>query len=140
MSEPAFEPTSEPTTDQKPTPPELLAQALEHLTSDERQQVTAWFLTRSTAATAFYGRRSHQELLHTLVPGPETFRELYGRSGAGTRGQQIVPVRLPADLHSRLRLWCAEHGFSMATVVRGLVARFLDSQAPVVEPDQPSVP
>ena len=41
-----------------------------------------------------------------------------------------VPVRLPADLHTRLREWSAEHGFSMATVVRGLVSRFLESQEP----------
>jgi hypothetical protein len=123
----------------QPSPPELLARAMEHLSSEERQQVTAWFLARSTAATAPHGRRSHQELLHNLVAGPETFRELYGR-GAGTRGQQIVPVRLPAELHSRLRLWCGEHGFSMATVVRGLLARFLDGQAPVAEAEPPVVP
>jgi hypothetical protein len=127
MTEPEAAPT--------PTPPELLARAMEHLSSEERQQVTAWFLARSTSATALYGRRTHQELLQTLVPGPEAFRELYGRGSTANRGQQVVPVRLPADLHARLRLWCTEHGFSMATVVRGLVARFLDSQAPITEPD-----
>ena len=131
MSEPTPEAAAAPT---RPTAPELLAKALENLTSEERQQVTAWFLTRSTASP-FYGRQSHQELLHTLVPGPESFRELYGRGS--TRGQQIVPIRLPAELHSRLRLWSTEHGFSMATVIRGLVGRFLDGQAPVAEPDQP---
>jgi hypothetical protein len=111
---------------------ELLAQALESLTSDERQRVTAWFLSRSSGVTsslATLGRRQNEELLHVLAPNPESFRELYGRSPGGS--QQVVPVRLPADLHARLRLWCADHGFSMATVVRGLVARFLDGQAPV---------
>jgi hypothetical protein len=114
------------------TVPELLAQALESLTSDERQRVTAWFLSRSSGVTsslATLGRRQNEELLHVLAPNPESFRELYGRSPGGS--QQVVPVRLPADLHARLRLWCADHGFSMATVVRGLVARFLDGQAPV---------
>jgi hypothetical protein len=41
----------------------------------------------------------------------------------------MLPVRLPPELHARLREWCAEHGFSMAGVVRGLVERFLDGQA-----------
>ena len=40
----------------------------------------------------------------------------------------MVPVRFPADQHARLRDWCTEHGFSMATVIRGLVAKFLDDQ------------
>ena len=44
--------------------------------------------------------------------------------------QQVVPVRFAADQHAALRAWCAEHGFSMATVVRGLVARFLEGQLP----------
>jgi hypothetical protein len=43
---------------------------------------------------------------------------------------QVVPVRFSAEQHAQLREWCAEHGFSMATVVRGLVARFLESQLP----------
>lgn len=120
------------TTSKKPerTVQELLVQALESLTSDERQRVTAWVLSRSTSApgVAMLGRRQNDELLHVLAPNPESFRELYGRSPGGS--QQVVPVRLPADLHARLRLWCTEHGFSMATVVRGLVARFLDGQAP----------
>lgn len=120
MSDP--EPTPTPTS--KPTAPELLARALEHLTSDERQQVTAWVLTRSVPTT---NRYTHQELLRAVTPGPEAFRELYVR-GSDTRGQQIVPIRLPAELHGRLRLWCTEHGFSMATVIRGLVGRFLDGQ------------
>jgi hypothetical protein len=113
------------------TVPELLAQALESLTSEERQRVTAWVLSRPSGpapSLAMLGRRQNDELLHVLAPNPESFRELYGRSPGGS--QQVVPVRLPADLHARLRLWCTDHGFSMATVVRGLVARFLDGQAP----------
>jgi len=39
-----------------------------------------------------------------------------------------VPIRLPAEQHAALREWCADHGFSMATVVRGLVERFLEEQ------------
>ncbi len=124
---------TEPVAEQRqPTAPLLLARALEHLPSDERQQVMAWLLTRST------GRYSRQEFLHTLAPGPETFREVYG-GATSTGSQQVVPVRLPADLHSRLRLWCTEHGFSMATVVRGLVARFLDGQSPAADAEAPPV-
>lgn len=41
----------------------------------------------------------------------------------------IFPVRLPPELHERLRRWSTEQGFSMAGVVRGLVERFLDEQA-----------
>lgn len=46
----------------------------------------------------------------------------------GPAGQQMMPVRFPDELHRRLKEWCAEHGFSMAVVVRGLVERFLDEQ------------
>jgi hypothetical protein len=40
---------------------------------------------------------------------------------------QVIPVRLSADAHRRLKEWCAEHNFPMAVVVRGLIDRFLDS-------------
>jgi predicted DNA-binding protein len=40
----------------------------------------------------------------------------------------MLPVRLPPELHERLRAWSTEQGFSMASVVRGLVERFLDQQ------------
>jgi hypothetical protein len=47
----------------------------------------------------------------------------------GGPGQStMLPVRLPPELHERLRAWSAEQGFSMAGVVRGLVERFLDQQ------------
>src|SRR5262245_28595324 len=42
---------------------------------------------------------------------------------------QTFPVRLPEGSHTALKAWCAEHGFSMATVVRGLVENFLRTQA-----------
>jgi hypothetical protein len=43
---------------------------------------------------------------------------------------QTFPVRLPEEQHAALKAWCAEHGFSMATVVRGLVENFLRTQGP----------
>jgi hypothetical protein len=42
---------------------------------------------------------------------------------------QLVTIRLPAERHTQLRTWCSEHGFTMASVVRGLVERFLEEQA-----------
>jgi hypothetical protein len=41
---------------------------------------------------------------------------------------QTLPVRLPEAQYARLKAWCSERGFSMATVIRGLVERFLESQ------------
>jgi hypothetical protein len=43
---------------------------------------------------------------------------------------QMVPVRFPAAQHQQLRAWCGDHGFTMATVVRGLVDQFLSGQSP----------
>jgi len=42
---------------------------------------------------------------------------------------QSVPVRLSSEQHERLKQWCQANGFTMAVVLRGLVARFLDDQA-----------
>jgi hypothetical protein len=42
---------------------------------------------------------------------------------------QSVPVRLSTDQPERLKQWCQANGFTMAVVLRGLVARFLDDQA-----------
>jgi hypothetical protein len=64
-----------------------------------------------------YGQDPRHEL--TLPPlGPET-------GGPW----QSVPVRLSTDQHERLKQWCQANGFTMAVVLRGLVARFLDDQA-----------
>lgn len=130
-------------------PEELVARALESLTSDERQQATAWLLRRGagTGAPRRGGWLSRQNLADPLysmmTSGSQGVMELYSRgllAGGVTEGQgnQVVPVRLPADLHARLRQWSAEHGFSMATVVRGLVSRFLDGQEDM--PDVSAVP
>ena len=47
-----------------------------------------------------------------------------------TSKQMTAPllVRLPADLHDRLRRWSTTNGFSMAAVARGLIERFLNDQ------------
>jgi hypothetical protein len=144
-----------PPTPSPPSPTDLLAKALESLASDERQRVTAWLLARRVSGSAsgsssltelgMLGWRSHDDQPHIPGPSQEALREMYerrfGTASVFGRGQQVVPVRLPTELHSRLRSWCADHGFSMATVVRGLVARFLDGQVPVeADPAPPAEP
>ena len=67
---------------------------------------------------------------HVVAAGAAVVRDMFrGQPGSA---QQMVPVRFSADQHARLRAWCGEHGFSMATVIRGLVDRFLDSQQPEI--------
>ncbi len=60
-------------------------------------------------------------------PEAETLHQIVGK-GASVSGGQQVPVRLSDEQHRRLKEWCAEHNFSMAVVIRGLVERFLDEQ------------
>jgi len=67
----------------------------------------------------------------TLDPGLEAgVTILSGTQLPQASGQQMVPVRFSSEQHAQLRQWCSEHGFSMATVIRGLVARFLEAQPP----------
>jgi hypothetical protein len=70
------------------------------------------------------------------APGPRVYERAprFGVTlpplGPETGGPwQSVPVRLSTDQHERLKQWCQDNGFSMAVVLRGLVARFLDDQA-----------
>ena len=75
-----------------------------------------------------------------VVHGPIQAQRVYGPErgfgvtlpplGPETGGPwQSVPVRLSTDQHERLKQWCQANGFTMAVVLRGLVARFLDDQA-----------
>ena len=50
---------------------------------------------------------------------------------------QTVPVRLSTEQHERLKQWCQANGFTMAVVLRGLVARFLDAQSRRAKPGEP---
>jgi hypothetical protein len=74
-------------------------------------------------------------------PGGPPAQQLYGPErrlavtlpplGPETGGPwQSVPVRLSTEQHERLKQWCQANGFTMAVVLRGLVARFLDDHAP----------
>jgi hypothetical protein len=47
---------------------------------------------------------------------------------------RTVPIRLSVEQYDRLKQWCQANGFAMAVVLRGLVERFLDEQAPRPKP------
>ena len=105
---------------------QLLVKAIGTLPDSERDQVYAFLLSRGMATPYLTGplagrlREVREQLLPLQTagaPGPQI-------------GQQVVPVRFAAEQHAQLRAWCSEHGFSMATVIRGLVARFLEGQLP----------
>jgi hypothetical protein len=111
----------------------LLVKAVATLPDAERDQVYAWFLDRGITGSrpgSFAGPgplpRQLREMSATLL----SLQTAGGLPGAQPVGQQVVPVRFAADQHAALRSWCSEHGFSMATVIRGLVARFLEGQLP----------
>jgi hypothetical protein len=116
------------------SPEELLAKALEGLPSADRQRVLIWLLGKLTGPQAgWLGKPDRDRMLALMSPGGKSLRELFGQPAGGGalavgEDYQVMPIRLPTDLHARLRTWSAEHGFSMATVVRGLVGRFLDGQ------------
>jgi hypothetical protein len=107
----------------EPGPRELLAKAIEGLDPGDRERVTAWLLDRS------FGGAGGLDPIG--IPGaiPQAHSGLGPSLAAARRGEhQVVPIRLPTDRHAALRDWCAEHGFTMATVIRGLVERFLEER------------
>lgn len=106
----------------------LLVKALGMLPDTERDQVYVWLLGRSMAGA--YGPGQLPGRLREVSDQLLALQSAGGAPGSQQIGQQIVPVRFAADQHAQLRAWCAEHGFSMATVIRGLVARFLEGQLP----------
>ncbi len=116
-------------------PVALLVRAVETLPQADRELVYAWLLRRVPLPRAGPGaegelttvRRTYAAPLAPLRPDlTVTVSQQFPQSS----GLQMVPVRFSSEQHALLREWCAEHGFSMATVIRGLVARFLESQQP----------
>ena len=118
----------------------LLAQAIGELPPADRDRVYAWLLRSglrpSSTGTPGPVARGLGWSLGTQA-GVQTQTREWGATvladlvrGPSSSRQQMVPVRFSADQHARLRAWCTEHGFSMATVIRGLVDRFLESQQP----------
>jgi hypothetical protein len=126
-----------PISDEPKDPIALLVQAVVALPAEDRNAVLAWLLRsdpRRLAAAA--GQIGYVPFQAPALPspGPTTVTKIIAAQAPERRlqpgGQQVVPVRFPAQQHAALRDWCTEHGFSMATVIRGLVARFLESQVP----------
>jgi hypothetical protein len=115
-------------------PAALLVRAVGMLQPEDRDAVLAWLLrqdARRLGITAIgQAGLGSQAASQARVMGDflTVQRLAAGRSPQGA--QQVVPVRFPAEQHAQLREWCAERGFSMATVIRGLVARFLEIQLP----------
>jgi ParG len=117
----------------------LLVEALDQLPPADRDKVYVWLLGTSLHLQPGLAAPLGTRLGRTVHAGPfsvtqQDFLEAGVavvqnpfRSPAG-QAQQMVPVRFSTEQHARLRAWCTEHGFSMATVIRGLVDRFLDSQ------------
>jgi hypothetical protein len=85
----------------------------------------AWYLTTRTSQSQ--GQAGLQPWSATGGEALKLRRQLGGWLPAGEESQ-LVTVRLPAEQHERLRTWCAEHNFTMAAVVRGLIERFLEGQ------------
>jgi hypothetical protein len=109
-------------------PPDRLAALLETLPSDERQSITAWLLALGSPGKLPDPARSWPPQAIMALAGPAQPEERVLRIAATLatgEDSQLVTIRLPAERHTELRAWCAEHGFTMAAVVRGLVERFL---------------
>ncbi|HUZ37970.1 MAG TPA: plasmid partition protein ParG [Streptosporangiaceae bacterium] len=117
-----------PAPDAPKDPAELLVSAIGALSPADRDLVYAWLLRRDTEPGVPAGPPRARAVSLTTRYQPDVF--LGPGAVSQTSSQQMVPVRFPAEQHARLREWCAEHGFSMATVIRGLVARFLEGQLP----------
>jgi hypothetical protein len=107
--------------------PKLLLKAFRSLSDEEQETVVTELLEARSAPSPWSGP--------AVTPPP------IGLEGGGP--WQSVPVRLSTDQHERLKQWCQANGFTMAVVLRGLVARFLDDQAarrahPPTEGPQPA--
>jgi ParG len=119
-------------------PVQLLIDAVGTLPQADRDLVYAWLLRRLPDPVADEltelggpgGPRGVRMAAALLQPGMTVTVSGSAQQFPQSSGQQMVPVRFSSEQHARLREWCAEHGFSMATVVRGLVARFLEGQLP----------
>jgi hypothetical protein len=104
-------------------PRELLAKAIQQLDEEDRVRVTSWLLGRT------FGDPPRRGVAGAALLRDTRDRLLTPVSEGMPRGDyQVVPFRLPAEQHAALRDWCAAHNFTMATVVRGLVERFLAEQ------------
>jgi hypothetical protein len=101
----------------------LLLKALESLSQRDRDLVLRNLLTGRIDPL-----RSPEPSRPHAIGGPLSLSEARIGMAMARQVEQPLLVRLPSDLHARFRRWATSHGFSMASVVRGLVERFLDDQ------------
>ena len=128
----------QPGPDAAKDPAQVLVSAISALPEADRDLVYAWLLRRGFEAQepgvlTFPARSRRMPVASLLNPNLELAQR---PTLAQASGQQMVPVRFSSEQHTQLRQWCSEHGFSMATVIRGLVARFLEGQLP--GPEKPA--
>lgn len=105
----------------------LLLKALRSLSPEERDKVMTELLDARLEQPRLPAPLD-LPLPHAAMSGPgEHLLALRQSLSLETAGPwQTVPVRLPVELHDRLKQWCQANNFTMAVVLRGLVARFLD--------------
>ncbi len=123
------------------SPAELLVRAVNGLPDADRDRVLAWLLGRIPMAAPSPGSGWPQLMAPPALPELSRIESLIARFGPLRGEHQAVPVRLPARQHALLREWCAEHSFTMATVIRGLVDRFLEDRGLLPPPgaaDEPA--
>ena len=112
----------------------LIEKSLNGLPERDRAKVVR-FLLRSWLDRRFDYWTRPPGVLQTAVFGAvpaavELAPTMTPMSVAPGSEQQTFPVRLPEEQHAALKAWCSGHGYSMATVVRGLVENFLRAQQP----------
>jgi hypothetical protein len=112
----------------------LLLKAVRGLPQEEQDRVVEELLdARLVAGGTVEGLSAGVPGLPAQLPrqlflGEPRLELLKGAPGAG-ESLTVVPARLSSEQHERLKQWCQANGFTMAVVLRGLVARFLDEQA-----------
>src|SRR3954452_19990760 len=101
-------------TTSRPAPAQRLVELLDTLPPQERRELTAWLIERRRP-----GPGLQPAAINVTWPSASE-RRLPRLTSALPAGEdsQLVTIRLPADRHAELRTWCADHGFTMAAVVR----------------------
>ncbi len=111
----------------------LMLKAVRGLPEKEQQVVLEYLVVAGLGApgrTPMPTKRAEpgaQEHMVLGALGPEAGLKRLRAAGPGP-GHQMIPMRLSEPQHRLLKDWCADNGFSMAVVVRGLVERFLEDQ------------
>ena len=108
-------------------PAAKLAELLEKASPDDRKIIIAWLLESRFGVSAT--NPEDQWMVKRL-------RTLQMFTDLPTGESQLVTVRLPQELHGQLKNWCGEHGFTMASVIRGVVERFVSERRAAPEGDR----